>query len=169
MLFDSQNMWPNPPPIASQPAMMPSTIASGESALVPYQEGSGADGMYRPSYTAADATNHKVFKAEDNSVIHAHLRQHSKGSPRELILHESIRSLVAEVAELRGRCQSLETANATLLNSMDAVKPTYCNEAPRSPLIAANLTGYAPSETGTDGRRQTAKTRSLTRKLTVYQ
>lgn len=78
-------------------------------------------------------------------------RQHSNASPQEMILHESIRSLLAEVAELRDRCNVLETTNEELAQSMQKLEQAYCNEAPRAPLTKANLTGYASSEARTDG------------------
>ncbi|KAK4547496.1 hypothetical protein LTR36_001153 [Oleoguttula mirabilis] len=106
-------------------------MAQNTRALVPYTVAYEADGDHdASSYTAADAVNLKRGYV----------------SPQELIMHESIRNLLAEVAELRERCNGLETSNAELSLSMHKLEQAYRNELVRAPLTQSNLTGYAQSD-----------------------
>ncbi|TKA67098.1 hypothetical protein B0A55_09623 [Friedmanniomyces simplex] len=97
--------------------------------LVPYHPADRTNIDDSARYTTADATNLK----------------HANASPRELILHESITHLVTEVAELRLRCESLESTHECFAARMNELEKAHRGERVRAPLTKANLTGYAPS------------------------
>ena len=78
-------------------------------------------------------------------------RQRDFSSPHDLIIHESLRSMIAEVAGLRERCEQLETVNAELAISVRMLEQAYSDNLVRAPLTKANLTGYAFSDVASTG------------------
>ncbi|GAB1737545.1 hypothetical protein NU219Hw_g1855t1 [Hortaea werneckii] len=67
-------------------------------------------------------------------------------TPQDLIFHETVRTLLAEVTGLRQRCERLEHAHMEISTSMSSLEKAYCNGLVRAPLTKANLTGYASSD-----------------------
>ncbi|KAI7202395.1 hypothetical protein KC316_g1545 [Hortaea werneckii] len=70
---------------------------------------------------------------------------------RDLIFHETVRTLLAEVTELRQRCERLEHAHTEISTSMSSLEKASCNALVRAPLTKANLTGYASSDCESTG------------------
>ncbi|KAK5123114.1 hypothetical protein LTR85_003312 [Meristemomyces frigidus] len=128
-------------------------MANGNLAMVPHGMTHNTNGDHTSHYTAADAVNLK----------------HGHASPPELIMHESIRGLLAEVDELRERCNGLETTNGELMHSMQKLEQAYCNELVRAPLTKANLTGYAPSEVSSPGTSSETEEAANSRNALVEQ
>lgn len=93
---------------------------------------------------------HSVYEASSNKT------QHVKSTPRELIHHETLSSLIEEMRELRVRCDSLEEANAELRSDVQAVKQaTIVTQMVQEPIPSRiDLTGYESSESS--GSSETA-------------
>ncbi|KAI6835571.1 hypothetical protein KC340_g5317 [Hortaea werneckii] len=78
-------------------------------------------------------------------------------TPQDLIFHETVRTLLAEVTELRQRCERLEHAHKEISTSMSSLEKASCNALVRAPLTKANLTGYASSDCESTGRPPNAQ------------
>ncbi|KAK3725053.1 hypothetical protein LTR37_000563 [Vermiconidia calcicola] len=76
-------------------------------------------------------------------------------TPRDLIVHETMKQLVEDLHDLRARCSTLETANAELHANMSALEASHASNTPGFPVVNGNghrdLTGYASSETSSVG------------------
>ena len=81
--------------------------------------------------------------------------QDHDGTPRDLIVHETMKQLVQDLQDLRARCSTLETANAELHANMSALEASNASKTPDPPVVNGNgrrdLTGYASSETSSVG------------------
>ncbi|KAI7136240.1 hypothetical protein KC343_g18333, partial [Hortaea werneckii] len=67
-------------------------------------------------------------------------------TPQELVFHETVRTLLAQVSELRQRCERLEQAHAEISTSMSSLEKAYRDGLVQAPLTKTNLTGYASSD-----------------------
>lgn len=85
---------------------------------------------------------------------HSNTIQTEKTTPRDMIYHEAVSSLIEEVRQLRQRCESLEEVNAELKSDMRAIERTQADivaqTLPQCDAVQvhskANLSGYASSE-----------------------
>lgn len=67
-----------------------------------------------------------------------------------MIVHESVKGLLEEVAALKMRCAGLESANADLKGAMEAVEQV-CAANAATVATNGNLTGYTSSDSGSQG------------------
>ncbi|KAI6863496.1 hypothetical protein KC338_g2277 [Hortaea werneckii] len=67
-------------------------------------------------------------------------------TPQELVFHETVRTLLAQVSELRQRCERLEQAHAEISTSMSSLEKAYRDGLVQAPLTKTNLTGYGSSD-----------------------
>ncbi|KAI7136321.1 hypothetical protein KC343_g16689, partial [Hortaea werneckii] len=72
-------------------------------------------------------------------------------TPQELVFHETVRTLLAQVSELRQRCERLEHANTEFSARMTSLEKAYREGLVRAPLTKTNLTGYASSDCDSTG------------------
>ncbi|KAK5137369.1 hypothetical protein LTR08_008947 [Meristemomyces frigidus] len=133
---------------------------SGGDALVPYGAKPVTHDAGSSTYTAADATNLKVRPLLPVAMLTANIQQHDRDSPNELIIHESMKKLIAEMADLNERCDRLEANNTELISTIHTLEQAYGNELVRAPLTTANLTGYAFSDAASSGTRSEIENRN---------
>ncbi|KAI7159737.1 hypothetical protein KC349_g3925 [Hortaea werneckii] len=99
------------------------------------------------TYDAVKADKKDAGKAFASTAdTEPHNSKPTLNTPQDLIFHETVRTLLAEVTELRQRCERLEHAHAEISTSMSSLEKASCNALVRAPLTKANLTGYAPSD-----------------------
>lgn len=95
----------------------------------------------------------------------ANQEQDAKDTPREMIVHESIKGLLDEVKELKARCNGLESVNAELKSEMGVLKGYYAADHARIS-TNGNLTSYAFSSTSSDdGTQRTGADAKLATKM----
>ncbi|KAI6899281.1 hypothetical protein KC318_g1246 [Hortaea werneckii] len=87
----------------------------------------------------------------NNTETESHNLKPTLSTPQDLIFHETVRTLLAEVTELRQRCERLEHAHKEISTSMSSLEKASCNALVRAPLTKANLTGYASSDCESTG------------------
>lgn len=96
--------------------------------------------------------------------------QDHDATPRDLIVHETMKQLVEDLHDLRARCSTLETANAELHANMSALEASHASNTPGFPVVNGNghrdLTGYASSETSSVGESMLSQSSSELCKLT---
>lgn len=78
--------------------------------------------------------------------------------PRDMIIHESLKHLIQEVQELKGRTAYIEEENGHLTRKnekleleLSSLKKASANGS-AAPAVQANLTGYAASDISSSGR-----------------
>ena len=88
-----------------------------------------------------------------SSRILVDILQPSSASPYDLIMSESIASLINEVTQLRVCCEDLQSSNTYLSERISGLECRLYDEdqGERAPLTKANLTGYASLEDSTEG------------------
>ncbi|KAI7212365.1 hypothetical protein KC333_g7157 [Hortaea werneckii] len=103
-------------------------------------------------YDAVKANEKDAGKAfASTAETEPHKPKPTFSTPQDLIFHETVHTLLAEVTELRQRCERLENAHKEISTSISSLEKASCNALVRAPLTKANLTGYASSDCESTG------------------
>ncbi|KAI7277270.1 hypothetical protein KC345_g6716 [Hortaea werneckii] len=99
-----------------------------------------------------DASEKDAGKTSANTTeTEPHKLKPTVSTPQELIFHETVRTLLAQVSELRQRCERLEHAHTAFSMHISSLEKKYRDGLERAPLTKTNLTGYASSDCDSTG------------------